>query len=103
MIKKIISFVKSKVFPFVSKNWKYLLVVPFFCIIYRWIKNRKRVEERQPNTIKDDMSLKDDIRKIENQESSDLKKIEQQACDEKKGIDNGNPTPAQIFDREIKK
>jgi len=104
ILKKIYDLLKNKVWPFIKKNWRYLLVIPILYAIYRWIKGRTSpIINRPPNTLEDQQELENDVHQLDQHANTEIQQIESQAVKEKNGVDHGNPTPAQVFDREIKK
>lgn len=92
------------IFEFIKKNWKYILVLPAVYMVYKWFKYRKQISPtKPPDTIKNQMELIHDINQLNQQANTNINNIEKQASKEKQGVDNGIPTPAQVFDKEIKK
>jgi hypothetical protein len=96
ILKTIYDFIKD----FIKKNWKYLFIVPVACAIYRWFKN---IEPTRPNIVKDHIELTHNVNILDRKADESISRIDRQADNEKNGVDSGNPTPAQIFDKEIKK
>lgn len=104
ILNEICDLLKNKVWPFIKKYWRYLLVFPVLYAIYRWIKNRTTPTiNRPPNTLEDQRELENDVHKLDQQANTEISQIESHANKEKNGVDHGNPTPAQVFDREIKR
>lgn len=104
ILKEIYDLLKNKVWPFIKKYWRYLLIIPILYAVYRWIKDKtKPVINRPPNTLEDQRELENDVHQLDQQANTEIRQIESQASKEKYGVDHGDPTPAQVFDREIKK
>ena len=96
----------KKIKAWFKKYWKLILIIPSILIAAQWTYNKfivnifnKKRNDTNPEGDKTDQR----VNTIKNEANEKIGKIEDDLGKIKKGIDEGSPTAAEIFNRTIKK
>lgn len=92
----------SRLWSWAKKYWWALLVVPLiFVAFYRagdgisWVFKKIRFFDENED------EHKNDVEEIDREEDRKIEDIDKKVDAVKDGIDDGDPTPAEVFDKEI--
>jgi hypothetical protein len=96
----------SRVWRWVKKWWWLFLIIPLLLIAiekFGGFIERLFTKPNKPDLMGDDKKFSDDMKNLTDEERKKLEAVDEEAEKIKDGIDDGSPTPADIFDREINK
>jgi hypothetical protein len=97
------------VYAWVKKYWKEILIIPM--VIYFLIKIgglatpwfKRLLKPPKPDLRDLDNRIRDEDRDRDRETDREIDRVDADADRIKDGIDNGDPTPADVFNEEIKK